>query len=228
MIKKMLFIFFVLFIFVFVNVVTVKGETIVELPKEYVQVGIGHDDLIFEDNLTVTSGYVNWDLEGNYTITYNDRLNNIYKKEFVIIEGIDNQYLLSEGKEHVVPFSNIDEIIDVFYINDVSYYIVSNYQEEDPTAPDQEKICITYFENDKFKWEYRYYKYGRYNYGYLHNDNLIITGLVYNADKNYINSIVIFEITKDRQIIKTREIASDKSCYFHNLVYIYYNLIYFH
>ena len=89
MIKKMLFIFFVLFIFVIVNVVTVKGETIVELPKEYVQVGIGHDDLIFEDNLTVTSGYVNWDLEGNYTITYNDRLNNIYKKEFVIIEGID-------------------------------------------------------------------------------------------------------------------------------------------
>ena len=158
MIKKMLFIFFVLFIFVIVNVVTVKGETIVELPKEYVQVGIGHDDLIFEDNLTVISGYVNWDLEGNYTITYNDRLNNIYKKEFVIIEGIDNQYLLNEGKEHVVPFSNIDEIIDVFYINDVSYYIVSNYQEEDPTSPDQEKICITYFENDKFKWEYRYYK----------------------------------------------------------------------
>lgn len=225
MIKKMFFLLFLFCIFTILVNVKVNGEIIIELPKEYVQVGIGRDDLIIEDNLTVTSGYVNWDLEGNYIITYIDRLDNIYKKEFVIIESVDNQYLLNEGKEHKISFSNISEIVDVFYINDVSYYVVSNYQEEDPTAPDQEKICITYFENDCFKWEYRYYKYGRYNYGYLHDNNLIVTGIVYNADNNYINTIVIFEITKDRQIIKTREISSDKSCYCHGM-YLYENNIY--
>ena len=59
----------------------------------------------------------------------------------------------------------------------------------------------------------------------LHNNNLIVTGIVYNADNNYINTIVIFEITKDRQIIKTREISSDKSCYCHGM-YLYENNIY--
>ena len=98
MIKKIIFLLFLFCIFTILVNVKVNGETIIELPKEYVQVGIGRDDLIIEDNLTVTSGYVNWDLEGNYIITYIDRLDNIYKKEFVIIESVDNQYLLNEGK----------------------------------------------------------------------------------------------------------------------------------
>ena len=66
-----------------------------------------------------------------------------------------------------------------------SFYVISNYQIEEPTGPDQEKISVIYYEDYQYKWEYRYYKYSRYVSGCLNNDNIVITGLVYN--ENIIN-----------------------------------------
>ena len=86
MIKKFfLFIFFVCFLFL-INI-KVNGEQLTMLPKKYVQINIGDDSLIEEDNLEIVSGVVDWNKVGNYYITYKDRLDNIYKKEFIVFQN---------------------------------------------------------------------------------------------------------------------------------------------
>jgi len=225
MIRKICFLLSFLTLILSTKIVKLNASSVINLPSQYVQVGIGNDDLLNESNLTLVSGYVNWHIEGDYFVTYNDRLMNVYKKKFIIISNKDNQYFLTSEEEQSISFDAVKEVIDVFYINDSSYYVVSNYQIVDPTYYDQEKICVTFYENNQYKWEYRYYKYSRFNYGWLHNENLIITGLVYNESNNYINSIVLFEITKDRQIIKTREILSNTSCYCYGM-YLYNDYLY--
>lgn len=216
MIKKFfLFIFFVCFLFL-INI-KVNGEQLTMLPKKYVQINIGDDSLIEEDNLEIVSGVVDWNKVGNYYITYKDRLDNIYKKEFIVFQNYDNQYFINKENEKQIDVINDDEIIDIFYVSPTSYYLISNYQEKNVDNHDAEKICITYYESDKYKWEYHYYKYSRYNYGYLYNDNLIVAGLVYNENNNYINTIVLFEITPNREIIKSREIKSNASCFCNGL-----------
>lgn len=219
MIKKTISIIMLLFVFTILLSFNVKATSIIELPRQYVQIGIGDDTILEEPNLTIKSGFVNWQVEGNYTVTYTDRLDNIYKKTFIVLLDKEDQFHLSSYEAKAINFKNTNEIRDVFYISDTNYYVVSNYQEIDPTLPDQEKICITFYENHQYKWEYRYYKYARFKCAYLHENNLIVSGEVYNASNNYITSIVLFEITKDRQIIKSREIISNMSCYVFGLYY---------
>ena len=222
--KKLNYLFFIIPVLFFLLSISTKASSQITLPTTYIQVGVGNDEMLEEENLTYISGFVNFQVEGTYLVTYTDRQNNIYKKQFVIIPEDDNQYLLTIEKEHMINSPNTEEIVDVFYITDYNYYVVSNYQQEDPTAPDQEKICITYYENNTYKWEYRYYKYSRYVKGILKEKNLIITGLVYNENNDYINTIVLLEITKDRQIIKTREIQSSDSCYIYGIHYFENNI----
>lgn len=216
MVKKIILFFLFISLFFLINI-NVNGESITILPKKYIQINIGDDDLIEENNLEIVSGVVDWDKVGSYFITYKDRLDNIYKKEFIVFQDYNNQYFLNKEAEHEINLLSNNEILDVFYVSSSSYYLISNYQEEDETYYDQEKICVTFYENNEYKWEYHYYKYSRYSYGYLYNNNLIITGLVYNENNNYINTIVLFEITPNREIIKTREIRSNTSCFCYGL-----------
>ena len=217
MIKKITFLFIVLFALLLFCNFKAQANSIIELPCEYVQIGIGDDSILQEQNLNYVSGFVDWKKEGTYTITYNDRLNNIYKKNIIVISDEKEQFFLTSKEEQVINFNNIEEVQDVFYINETSYYIISNYQQPDQSYFDQEKVSVTYYENNQYKWEYRYHKYSRYFKAILNNDNLIVSGMVYNENNNYIQSIVLFEITKNRQIIKSREITSSQSCFIHGI-----------
>ena len=79
MIKKITFLFIVLFALLLFCNFKAQANSIIELPCEYVQIGIGDDTILQEQNLNYVSGFVDWKKEGTYTITYNDRLNNIYR-----------------------------------------------------------------------------------------------------------------------------------------------------
>lgn len=212
--KKILI--FISFIFIFLLSFTIKlnAQGVTILPKTTIEVGVGNDEYLVEENLERVSGVVDWKKEGNYTIYYRDYSQNIYEKTYTIIPKNNNQYFINKYKENKIDVQLYNEVVDIFYINEHSFYLVSNYQVPDPNLQDQEKINITYYENYEYRWEYRYNKTSRYISGQLYNDNLVITGTVYN-ESNYVNTIVIFEITKDRALIKSREIKSDKSCYCH-------------
>ena len=225
MIKKITFLFIVLFALLLFCNLKAQANSIIELPCEYVQIGIGDDSILQEQNLNYVSGFVDWKKEGTYTITYNDRLNNIYKKNIIVISDEKEQFFLTSKEEQVINFNNIEEVQDVFYINETSYYIISNYQQPDQSYFDQEKVSVTYYENNQYKWEYRYHKYSRYFKAILNNDNLIVSGMVYNENNNYIQSIVLFEITKNRQIIKSREITSSQSCFIHG-IHLFENILF--
>ncbi len=225
MCKKLLVLFFSLFIMILYFPKNIKAKKILDLPKEYVQINIGNNSYLEEEGLTYISGTVNWAQEGEYIITYKDNINTTYKKIFIIIDNLKSQYLLDVGEENKLPFDKTNDIVDIFYINDNSYYVISNYQEEDSTEPDQEKLCITYYENNIYKWVYRYYKYSRFVDAYLYNDNLVVTGSIYNENDYYIKTIVLFEITKDRQILKLKEITCEESCFVYS-IYIYDNYVY--
>ena len=223
--KKIIF-FIVFFIILLLSYfVIVSGESIVILSDLYIEEGVGDDTYLYNENYEIASGSVNWNREGTYIVNYKDEIGNIYSKNIIILPKKNNQYLITKNRETNIQIDPNNIIIDIFYITDNSFYVISNYQKPDPTAPDQEKISVIYFENCEFKWEYRYYKYSRFVSACLYNDNIIVTGLVYNENNYYINSIVLFEITKDRQIIKSREIKSDKSCFVYDL-YVDNSVIY--
>lgn len=227
MIKKItVFLFSILLILLLIINVKANAESITILPKDYLLVNLGNDSYLTHPSLTIISGDVDWNKTGTYTITYEDYNKNIHKKDYVIIQNKNEQYFLENNIENEIPFANISEVEDVFYLSSESYYIIYNYQVEDPTYYDQEKVAVSFYENNSYKWTYSYYKYSRYVSGYLLNDNLIIAGKVYNENNNYNNSIVLFEITKEREIIKQREIESNFSCscygihYYENYLYL--------
>lgn len=227
MIKKItVFLFSILLILLLMINVKANAESITILPKDYLLVNLGNDSYLTHPSLTIISGDVDWNKTGTYTITYEDYNKNVYKKDYVIIQNKNEQYFLENNIENEIPFANISEVEDVFYLSSESYYIIYNYQVEDPTYYDQEKVAVSFYENNSYKWTYSYYKYSRYVSGYLFNDNLIIAGKVYNENNNYNNSIVLFEITKEREIIKQREIESNFSCscygihYYENYLYL--------
>lgn len=227
MIKKItVFLFSILLILLLMINVKANAESITILPKDYLLVNLGNDSYLTHPSLTIISGDVDWNKTGTYTITYEDYNKNVYKKDYVIIQNKNEQYFLENNIENEIPFANISEVEDVFYLSSESYYIIYNYQVEDPTYYDQEKVAVSFYENNSYKWTYSYYKYSRYVSGYLLNDNLIIAGKVYNENNNYNNSIVLFEITKEREIIKQREIESNFSCscygihYYENYLYL--------
>ena len=223
---KKFFIFIIVFIIVFIhNFPSFKAFEILELPSLYIEEGVGNESYLYQENYTVISGVVDWYREGTYNVTYEDSFNNIYNKKYIIIPKNDSYYFITKQNENEIKLSNYHQIIDVFYINENSFYVISNYQIEEPTGPDQEKISVIYYEDYQYKWEYRYYKYSRYVSGCLNNDNIVITGLVYNENNYYINTIVLFEVTKERQVIKSREVSSDKSCFVYDL-YLDNNYIY--
>lgn len=223
--KKIIF-FIVFFIILLLSYfVIVRGKTNITLSDLYIEEGVGNDTYLYNDNYELISGAVNWNREGTYMLNYQDEIGNIYSKNIVIIPKKDYQYLITKNEEINIKIDSNNIIMDIFYITDSSFYVISNYQMPDPTAPDQEKISVIYYENYEFKWEYRYYKYSRFVSASLYNDNIIVTGLVYNENNYYINSIVLFEVTKERQIIKSREISSDKPCFVYNL-YVDNDIIY--
>lgn len=225
MIKKLLLIIFVFIISLSIANTKTNAQSVLTLSQEYVQINLGSDSLLNQSGLTYVSGTVDWNKEGTYTVTYKDYNDNIYKKNYIIILNKENQYFLTSLEENAIPFDNINDIVDVFYITENSYYVVYNYQIIDSTYYDQEKIAVAFYSENQYQWIYTYLKYSRYVSGYLYNENLIITGTVYNENDNYNNSIVLFEITKDRQIIKQREINSNLSCNCYG-IYLYDNYLY--
>lgn len=225
MTKKFFLLFSICFIFIFMIKINVRADEYKTLPKEYYQINVGNDNMLEEDGLELISGNVDWDKEGSYILTYSDYGDILYKKEIIILLNTNNQYMIESIDKAEISFSDIDNLVDIFYLNDNSCFVISNYQIEDPTSYDQEKICVTYYENNICKWIYTYNKYSRYVSGLIVNGNLLITGLVYNHDNDSINTIVLFEITKDRQIIKSREIISNLSCNSHG-IYYYNNFIF--
>lgn len=215
--KKIIIFIILLLLICNIKQIKVRGQEYLELPNTYIEEGIGDETYLYLENYSLVSGTVNWQREGTYNVVYEDSLNNLYNKKYIVLPNEDKQFFLSKQNENEIIIDDFHNIIDIFYINENSFYILSNYQIEDPTAPDQEKISVIYYENYEYKWEYRYYKFSRYVSACLNKSNIIITGLVYNENNFYINSIVLFEITKDRQIIKSREVISDKSCYVYGL-----------
>lgn len=225
MIKKLLLIIFVFIISLSIANTKTNAQSILTLSQEYVQINLGSDSLLNQSGLTYVSGTVDWQKEGTYTITYKDYNDNIYKKDYIIVLNKEKQYFLTSLDETNISFNNIGDIVDIFYISDDSYYIIYNYQIIDPTYYDQEKIAVVFYNENQYQWIYTYLKYSRYVSGYLYNDNLIVTGTVYSENDNYNNSIVLFEITKDRQIIKQREINTNLSCNCYGL-HLYDNYLY--
>ncbi len=211
--KKILIIIIVLFT-IFTLSIRTKAIEQYMLPETYIEVGVGNNTYLKQENLEIVSGVVDWKKEGKYIIKYRDFMQNIYEKHFIIIPKSKQEYYISKGQENNIKVQLYNEVVDIFYINENSFYLISNYQEPNAQIQDQEKINVTFYENFEYRWEYRYHKNSSYISGQVYNENLIITGLVYN-EKDYINSVVIFEITKDRALIKSREIESDKSvlCY---------------
>lgn len=225
MIKKILLFIFAFVVLLSITKITSNAQTFLSLPQEYVQINLGSDTLLTHNGLTYVSGTVDWQKEGTYTVTYKDYNDNIYKKDYIIVLNKEKQYFLTSLDETNISFNNISDIVDIFYISDDSYYIIYNYQIIDPTYYDQEKIAVVFYNENQYQWIYTYLKYSRYVSGYLYNDNLIVTGTVYNENDNYNNSIVLFEITKDRQIIKQREINTNLSCNCYGL-HLYDNYLY--
>jgi len=222
--KIILFTLF-LILLIFASFISIKGTTELQLYDIYIEEGVGNDTYLYDDNYEVVSGQVDWNREGTYKVIYEDSLNNNYYKNVNVLPKKDNNYYIYKNKEVNIDVDKNNLIEDIYYISESSFYIISNYQMPDPTAPDQEKISVMYYENNQFKWEYRYYKFSRFVSASLYNENIIVIGLVYNENNYYINSIVLFEITKDRQIIKSREIVCDKPCFVYNL-YIDNDIIY--
>lgn len=222
--KKLIFFIFCLVALFLFFIIKVNAETIYYLEDKFIEIGIGNETYLQEKDLILQSGTVDFNKEGKYVITYKDNNNTTYKQNVNIIPNKET-YLLSNGNYNELEIPNNHNIVDIFYINENSYYLISNYQIEDPTYYDQENICVMYYENYEYKWEYHYLKYSYYKSGFLKDNNIVITGVVYNENNNYINSIVLFEITKDRQIIKSKEIKSDKTCTVHGMHY-YDNYIY--
>lgn len=225
MIKKLLLIIFAFIISLSIANTKTNAQSILTLSQEYVQINLGSDSLLNQSGLTYVSGTVDWNKEGTYTVTYKDYNYNIYKKDYIIILNKENQYFLTSLEENTIPFDSINDIVDIFYISDNSYYIIYNYQIIDSIYYDQEKIAVIFYNENQYQWIYTYLKYSRYVSGFLYNENLIVTGTVYNENDNYNNSIVLFEITKDRQIIKQREINSNLSCICYG-IYLYDNYLY--
>lgn len=225
MIKKILIFIFTFSALLFIANIKSDAQSILYLPQEYVQINLGSDVMLAHKGLTCVSGTVDWNREGTYTVTYKDYNDNIYKKDYIIILNKEKQYFLSSLDEINITFNNINDIVDIFYVSDDSYYIVYNYQIIDPTYYDQEKLAVAYYSSNQYQWVYTYLKFSRYVSGYLYNENLIVTGTVYNENDNYNNSIVLFEITKDRQIIKQREINTNLSCNCYGL-YVYNDYLY--
>ena len=214
--KITLFLFTIIFLLLLATPNT-NCITNLELPSFYIEEGIGDNSLLENKDLELISGYVEWGRSGTYKVVYQDSNNNVYTKKIIVLPNDNEYYTITKEREINIQISSFHNVIDVFYISDSSFYIISNYQNEEENGLDHEKISVCYYENYTYKWEYRYYKYSKYVSGVLYNDNLIITGLVYNDNNYYINSIVLFEITKERSVIKSREIKSNSSCFVHNV-----------
>lgn len=222
--KKMLFLLFSIVLFVFISQVDVKANSL-DSTIEILEKGIGNDSYLANDGYEIVSGSVNWNEVGNYYVTYIDDYGSILKKEYRIIDDENDTYFIENNQFREVENRNLFNFEDIYHINSNSYYVISNYQIENPTAQDQELVCISYFEDDILLWDYTYSKYSRYNFATLNNDNLIVCAQVYNENNGYIKSIVLFEITKERRIINVKEVSCNYSCFARGL-YLYDGYIY--
>lgn len=221
--KKILgFVYFIVLLLI-ANFIPTKAISN-NIKHEYVEVNIGNDSMLEEDGLEIVSGSVDYSKCGTYRITYVNNSDETFYKDVHVIDDSTN-YILSNYQEKKVNCLKNHQVVDIKNIDDNSYYLISNYQNPDPSYYDEEKICVCFYQNNEFVWEYHFHKYSRFVSSYLYNDNLIVTGLVYNEDNNYINSIILFEVTKNRKIIKEREIKAEESCYVSGL-YMYDDFLY--
>ena len=130
--KKFFLLFSICFIFIFAIKINVRADEYKILPKEYYQINVGNDNMLKEEGLELISGNVDWDKEGSYILTYSDYGDVLYKKEIIILLNTNNQYMIETINKEEISFSDIDNLVDIFYINDNSCFIISNYQIEDP------------------------------------------------------------------------------------------------
>ena len=124
--KKFFLLFSICFIFIFAIKINVRADEYKILPREYYQINVGNDNMLKEEGLELISGNVDWDKEGSYILTYSDYGDVLYKKEIIILLNTNNQYMIETINKEEISFSDIDNLVDIFYINDNSCFIPIN------------------------------------------------------------------------------------------------------
>ena len=129
--KITLFLFTIIFLLLLATPNT-NCITNLELPSFYIEEGIGDNSLLENKDLELISGYVEWGRSGTYKVVYQDSNNNVYTKKIIVLPNDNEYYTITKEREINIQISSFHNVIDVFYISDSSFYIISNYQNEVP------------------------------------------------------------------------------------------------
>ena len=141
--KITLFLFTIIFLLLLATPNT-NCITNLELPSFYIEEGIGDNSFLDNKDLELISGYVEWGRSGTYKVVYQDSNNNVYTKKIIVLPNDNEYYTITKERETNIQISSFHNVIDVFYISDSSFYIISNYQNEEENGLDHEKISVCY------------------------------------------------------------------------------------